>query len=631
VYRQRRSPNRIPLSDLARCLRSVKPLLQELLRGRWYRLGIGLVMVMVGRGASLVMPASTKYLVDDVILKRDTSFLLLLILWVLGATLLQAGTSVVLTQILSVEGIRLIAHLRRKLQQHLGLLAVSFFDKQKAGALATRIVADTEMIRNIMGVRIVEFVGSILGALYALIFLLRLNVRMTITVVVFAVLSALLSNYRLGYMHQIVRQHIAIRERVIGRLVESISGIRVVKAYHAEASEARLFSSGFDQLMNASYRSIRASSFMGFINTMFMAGITVSTMYLAVGEIARGGLTLGGFMTFAAFSTFLTSPMTQLTGLGTALTEALAALEHSQEILREVPENQDPRRTRVADTIRGKVTFDRVGFEYDPGKPVLHDITFEAMPGSVTALVGPSGAGKSTIIALVAAFYAPCRGTIYVDDIDASTLDLASYRSHFAVVFQETFLFDGTIRDNIAFGRPEASMADILQVSRLTQIDQFVDRLPDGYDTMVGERGIRLSGGQRQRVSIARAILADPAILILDEATSNLDSESEAAIQAGLAHLMQSRTTFVIAHRLSTIRRADQILFVENGRIVERGTHDSLYSAQGRYHQLWLRYQNEPANDLLSEPRKQESGKELIARAAKSRGVPVTESTKLHS
>jgi subfamily B ATP-binding cassette protein MsbA len=398
----------------------------------------------------------------------------------------------------------------------------------------------------------------------------------------------------------IFRERGKINAEVTGRLTESLAGVRVVKGYHAEAQEAGVFAGGVKRLLDNVLRSLTAISLMSLSATVLMGLVGATVMYLGARQILAGTLTLGGFMAFTAYLAFLVAPMFQVVGIGTQITEALAGLDRTQEVLHEKPEDEDPRRTEAIGTLHGYVSFEHVTFEYDAAKPVLHDVSFDSPPGTVTALVGPSGSGKSTIISLIAAFHEPTQGAVRVDGTDLSTVRLNAYRTQLGVVLQDTFLFDGTIRENVAFARLGASEEQVLAACRIARVDEFAEKLDKKYETIVGERGVKLSGGQRQRVSIARAILADPRILILDEATSSLDSESESAIQEGLAYLMKGRTTFVIAHRLSTIRRADQILVVEDGRIVERGTHESLYAARGRYYDLYTRQHGIDANLFLA-------------------------------
>ncbi|PWU12291.1 MAG: ABC transporter permease [Terriglobia bacterium] len=581
-------------------LRSAFPLLMELVRPRRGLLAFGMVLMVVNRAAGLVLPTSTKFLVDDVIGKRQIDWLAPLALAVLAATMIQGGTSFALTQLLSKEAQRLIAELRRRVQEHVGRLPVAYYDANKAGVLVSRIMNDVEGVRNLVGTGLVEFVGGVLTALFSLVFLLRISALLTGTALFFIAAFSLSLNLAFKRIRPIFRERGKITADVSGRLTESLAGVRVVKGYHAEAEEAQVFSGGVARLLQNVLRSLTAISMMSLSAVVLMGCVGAIVMYVGSRQIFAGTLTLGGFMSFTALLAFLVAPMFQVVGIGTQLTEALAGLDRTQEVLGEKPEDEDPKRTRTTGPIEGYVSFQDVTFAYEPGKPVLHTVTFEARPGTATALVGPSGSGKSTIISLIAAFHEPSQGVVRVDGEDLSTVRLDSYRTQLGVVLQDTFLFDGTIRENVAFARPQACEAEILEACRIAHVHEFAERFEKKYDTVVGERGVKLSGGQRQRVSIARAILANPRILILDEATSSLDSESEQAIQAGLAYLMEGRTTFVIAHRLSTIRRAEQILVVENGRVTERGTHESLYALGGRYYDLYTRQHGIDANLFLA-------------------------------
>ncbi len=576
------------------------PLLRELVRPRRKLLLVGFLIMLVNRAAGLVLPASIRYVVDNVVSQRQVGMLNGIVLAVLAATLLQGATSFALTQLLSKEAQRLIAELRRRVQEHVGRLPVGYYDANKAGVLVSRIMSDVEGVRNLVGTGLVEFVGGILTAVFALVFLLRISPLLTGVALLFIAIFGVALRGAFGRIRPIFRERGKINADVTGRLTESLSGVRVVKGYHAEAQEAEVFSGGVARLLDNVIKSLTAISLMSLSATVLMGVVGGTVMYLGARQILAGTLTLGGFMTFTAFLAFLVAPMFQVVGIGTQITEALAGLDRTQEVLAERPEDADPRRSRVMPLIEGYVAFQNVTFAYDPGKPVLHDVSFESNPGAVSALVGPSGSGKSTIISLIAAFHEPTEGVVLVDGVDLSTARLDAYRTQLGVVLQDTFLFDGTIRENVGFARPAATDAQILDACRIARVDEFAERFEKKYETIVGERGVKLSGGQRQRVSIARAILADPRILILDEATSSLDSESEAAIQEGLAYLMKGRTTFVIAHRLSTIRRADQILVVEDGRIVERGTHQSLYDQQGRYYDLYTRQHGIDANLYLA-------------------------------
>jgi subfamily B ATP-binding cassette protein MsbA len=604
-------PTKPPKSER---LRALLPDIMELVRPRRGMLAIGMVLMAINRVSGLVLPASTKYLVDDIIGKRHYYLLRPLILAVVGATLVQGVTSFGLTQLLSKAAQRLIAELRRKVQSHVGRLPVSYYDVNNSGMLVSRIMSDVEGVRNLIGTGLVEFVGGLLTAVLALAVLLRLSPSMTGVALGAIVAFGFALRKAFGVMRPIFRERGKITAEVTGRLTESLGGVRVVKGYHAEAAEAEVFSGGVQRLIDNVMKSLTSTSFMSLGATVMMGILGALVMYLGARQMMAHTLTLGQFFTFTMFLAFLIGPVFQIVGIGTQISEALAGLERTREVLRERPEDEDPRRKASAGRIRGEVVFDHVTFSYDEGKTVLHDVSFRAAPDTVTALVGPSGSGKSTIIGLIAAFYTPREGAIFVDGVDLSTIRLDSYRTQLGVVLQDTFLFDGTIRENVAFSRPSATEAQIREACRIARVDEFAESFEKSYDTVVGERGVKLSGGQRQRVSIARAILADPAILILDEATSSLDSESEALIQEGLSYLMRGRTTFVIAHRLSTIRRADQILVVEAGRIVERGQHESLYALHGRYYDLYTRQHGVQTNLFLAPG----EGQEVAAVAAET-------------
>ena len=570
------------------------------MRPRRGLLALGFLLMIVNKVASLALPLSTRPLMDRVILKHQAWLLGPLVLVVLAATCIQGVTSFALTQSLSKEAQRLIAELRRKVQEHIGRLPVAYYDANKSGMLVSRIMTDVEGVRNLLGTGLVDFVGGVMLALLSLCVLLWTSPLLTAIALASISVFALVLIKAFGRIRPIFRERGKINAEVTGRLTESLAGVRVVKGYHAEAAEARVFSGGVERLLQNVMRTLTSISVLTLSATVLMGVVGASVMYIGARQIMAGALTLGGFAMFTAILAFLVAPVFQMVGIGTQITEALAGLDRTQEVLREKPEDQDPRRTLAAGTIQGYVSFEGVTFAYDAGKPVLHEVSFDSQPGTVTALVGPSGSGKSTIISLIAAFHEPTEGVIRVDGADLATLRLDAYRTQLGVVLQDTFLFDGSIRENVAFARPGATEEDIVQACRIARVDEFAEGFEKQYDTVVGERGVKLSGGQRQRVSIARAILADPRILILDEATSSLDSESEAAIQEGLAYLMKGRTTFVIAHRLSTIRRADQILVVEEGRVVERGTHESLYESRGRYYELYTRQHGIDANLFLA-------------------------------
>ncbi len=581
-------------------LRELWPHLRELIVPRRGILMLGLVLMIINRVSGLVLPASSKYLIDNVILAKNYSLITPLVLGILGATLIQGITSFSLTQLLSKEAQRLIAELRCKVQQHIGLLPVNYYDANKSGQLVSRIMSDVEGVRNLIGTGLVEFVGGLLTALMALIVLLYRSPVLTGITALAVGSFAFALQFAFRHIRPIFRERGKINAEVTGRLTESLGGVRVIKGYHAEAREAEVFGHGVQRLLDNVFRSLTAVSLMTLSSTVLMGIVSATVMYVGVGQIQTGQLSPGDFMQFSAFLAFLVAPVFGIVQIGTQLTEAFAGLERTREVLSEAREDTDPERTIEMGPIEGTVKFEDVHFSYEEGKPVLHGISFTAKPGTSTALVGPSGSGKSTIIGLVAAFHKPDSGKVSVDGSDVSKVNLSSYRTQLGVVLQDTFLFDGTIRENIAFARPDATEDQIMEACRIARVDEFATRFAEGYETIVGERGVKLSGGQRQRVSIARAILADPRILILDEATSSLDSESEAMIQEGLRYLMQGRTTFVIAHRLSTIRRADQILVVEAGRIVERGSHEQLFELEGRYWDLYTKQHGLEKNLFLA-------------------------------
>jgi ABC-type multidrug transport system fused ATPase/permease subunit len=542
--------------------------------------------MVINRVSGLILPASTKYLVDDVITRKQSNLLIPIVTAVVAATFVQGLTSYALTQLLSKSSQRMIAELRVNVQAHIGRLPVSFYDSNKTGALVSRIMSDVEGIQNLIGTGLIDFAGGILTAILALVILLRISVSMTAVAFALLLLFGVGLNRAFKAIRHIYRARPKINAEVTGRLTESLGGVRVVKGYRAEGHEENVFAAGVHRLLDNVLKTMTSISLMNLSATTIKGIVGAAIMFLGAWNILAGTMTLGSFFTFTIFLALLVAPVFQIVGTGPQMIEALAGLERTREVLNEKPEGEEPGRTHQLGRVGGRLVFESVGFSYDSGKPVLHDISFESEPGSVTALVGPSGAGKSTVIGLIAAFYVPTTGRILVDEFDLAQVRLDSYRTQLGVVLQETFLFDGTIRENVAFARPDSSEEEVLAACRIARVDEFAEPLEKKYDTVVGERGVKLSGGQRQRVSIARAILADPRILILDEATSSLDSESEAFIQQGLGYLMRGRTTFVIAHRLSTVRQANQILVLEAGRIVERGTHESLYTSRGRYYDL---------------------------------------------
>jgi ABC-type multidrug transport system fused ATPase/permease subunit len=581
-------------------LRTILPDIWELVRPRRYLLLLGLALMAINRVSALVLPASTKWLIDDVIGKRHTQLLVPLVAAVGVATLIQGATSFALTQSLSKAAQRLIADLRRKVQAHVGHLPVAYYDSTKTGTLVSRIMQDVEGVRNLIGTGLVEFVGGLLTSAIALVVLFRISAKMTGLAMLFLAVFALALRSAFSTIRPIFRERSKINAEVSGRLTESLGGIRVVKGYHAEEREQEVFAGGVKRLLDNVLKTLTATSLMSLSSSVLLGVVGTVIMYVGARQILAGTLTVGGFFTYTLFLGFLIAPVVQVVAIGTQLTEAIAGLERTREILNENPEHLDPKRTVVLDEVEGAVRFEHVHFAYDQGKEVLHDVTFSAEPGTVTALVGSSGSGKSTIIGLISAFHNPTDGVVSIDGVDLSTVRLDSYRTRLGVVLQDSFLFDGSILENVSFSRPNATREEILRACQIARVDEFAERFDDKYDTIVGERGVKLSGGQRQRISIARAILADPRILILDEATSSLDSESEQMIQEGLSFLMRGRTTFVIAHRLSTIRRADQILVVEAGEIVERGTHEELLARAGRYFELYTKQHGLETNLFLA-------------------------------
>ncbi len=581
-------------------LKDVWPEIWSLVKPRMWLLGGAFLLMIVNRASGLVLPALSRPLIDLVMNKHQIGLLPKIVGAVLIATFVQGCTSYALTQLLSKSGQQLIADLRRQVQQHIGRLSVAFYDENRTGTLVARIMTDVEGVRNLVGTGVVDFVGGVLTAVFAFAYLVHLSVQMTLlTFGILLIFGAILQK-AFQTIRPIFRERAKINAEVTGRLTESLGGVRVIKGYHAEESEARVFAGGVERLLQNVISSLTAQSLMSLASTAVLGVVTALVMYLGAHQNYAGKLTTGGYVTYVLFLAFMIAPIVQLVSIGTQLTEAMAGMDRTREVLSEMQEDADPARSIALDTIIGDVRFVDVGFSYVPDKPVLKSMSFDAKPGTVTALVGSSGSGKSTIISLVCGFHTAQSGAVLIDGHDLAAVRLSTFRQQLGVVLQETFLFDGTIRENVKFSRPEATEEEIMKACATARVDEFAERFPEGYDTIVGERGVKLSGGQRQRISIARAILADPRILILDEATSSLDSESEALIQAGLNFLMQGRTTFVIAHRLSTIRKADQILVVEQGEIVERGTHESLYKLEGRYFDLYTRQHGLETNLFLA-------------------------------
>jgi ABC-type multidrug transport system fused ATPase/permease subunit len=583
-------------------LKKLWPTIWALVKPRRWLIVVGFVLVAIKTVAGLTLPYLSKFLLDNVLASTnpDRSLLPKLIAIVFGATVIQAISSFSLTQLLSKEGQKLISELRKQVQQHVGLLSVSYYDATRTGTLVTRIMNDVEGVRNLIGTGLVEFVGGMLTAVLAFCYLLHKSVPVTVTVFTVIAVFVVILQYGFKRIRPIFRERAKIQSEVSGRLTESLGGVRVIKGYHAEGREATVFGAGVDRLLRNVISSLTMTSTLGAASTTVLGLVSSIVMWLGGHSVLSHSWTVGDYFSYNMFLAFMIAPVFQIVNIGTQLTEAFAGLDRTTEILNELEENAQPGRIGQMPPITGRVEFNNVEFSYEEGKTVLHGVDFLAEPGSVTALVGSSGSGKSTIISLVCAFHNPTAGRVLVDEMDLATVNLNSYRSQLGVVLQDSFLFDGSIRDNVMFSRPEATEEQFLFACRTARVDEFAERFPDTYDTIVGERGVKLSGGQRQRLSIARALLAQPRILILDEATSSLDSESEAMIQEGLNQLMLGRTTFVIAHRLSTIRRADQILVVEAGRIVERGNHDELYALKGRYYDLYTRQHGLEANLFLA-------------------------------
>jgi ABC-type multidrug transport system fused ATPase/permease subunit len=583
-------------------LKKMWPQLRSLVAPRMGLLLAGLGLMAINRVAGLVLPFTSKPLLDKVLspVNPHPEKLPQIILLVFSAMIVQAITSFSLTQLLSKAGQRLISEMRRQVQRHVGLLSVAYYDENRSGVLVARIMTDVEGVRNLVGTGLVEFVGGMLTAVLAFIYLLHRSVMVTITV--FTVMGGFIFvlQYAFKVIRPIFRERGKINAEVTGRLTESLGGVRVIKGYHAEEREAGVFAIGVERLLANVMKSLTMTSVLSSASTTVLGLVSALVMWLGGHNVLNHTWTVGDYFSYNMFLAFMVAPVFQIVNIGTQLTEAFAGLDRTNEIMSELEENKSPGRTVKMPPIEGRVRFDDVEFAYQPEKQVLHGVSFSAEPGTVTALVGSSGSGKSTIISLICAFHTPSKGRVSVDDVDLATVDLNTYRSQLGVVLQDSFLFGGTIRENILFSRPDATEDEFLFACRTARVDEFAEGFPETYETIVGERGVKLSGGQRQRLSIARALLADPRILILDEATSSLDSESEAMIQAGLNQLMKGRTTFVIAHRLSTIRRADCILVVEQGRIVERGNHAELFALGGRYYDLYMRQHGLEENLFLA-------------------------------
>lgn len=548
---------------------------------------VGLVLIVISRLASLILPGASKYLIDDVIVNKDFDKLYTIILVVAGAILVQAITSFLLTKLLSVEAQHLIAQLRVKVQQKILSLPVSFFDNSKSGELVSRIMTDVEGVRNIVGTGLVQLVGGTLTAVISLILLIKISPMMTAYVLVPVAIFGFVAMKAFGFIRPIFRERGKINAEVTGRLTETLNGVRVVKGFNAEQQEIKSFETGVEKLFLNIKKSLTSTALITSSATFLLGLASTGIMGIGGYMIMHDELTFGDFLAFTLYLGFMIAPIVQMSNIGSQLTEGFAGLDRTEEIMNMESEQDTKERVIELEAVNGDIAFENVSFAYEQDKEVIHNINIHAPRGSVTALVGSSGSGKSTIASLVSSFLTPHSGKITIDGKDLSKVTLNSYRKHLGVVLQDDFLFEGTIRENIIFPRPNASEEAIQAAVKAAYVNEFTDRFEKGLETVIGERGVKLSGGQRQRIAIARAVLADPKILILDEATSNLDTESEALIQASLGNLMQGRTTFVIAHRLSTIRKADQILVIENGEIKEKGNHDELIAKQGRYFELF--------------------------------------------
>lgn len=548
---------------------------------------IGLLLIIISRPAGLVLPAATKYLLDDAVPNKDFEMLKLIVIVIVISLIVQAVSSFLLTRILSVEAQFLISELRVKVQKKILSLPINFFDNNKSGALVSRIMTDVEGVRNLVGTGLVQLIGGTITSVLALILLLKISPSMTIFTLVPVGLFAVIALKAFGRIRPIFRERGKLNAEVTGRLTETLNGVRVIKGFNAEESENKTFEDGAHSLFENVKSSLTATAVVTSSGT-FLIG------FASAGILAMGGyfmieneLTAGELISFISLLAFMIAPIVQMSNIGSQLTEAFAGLDRTEEIMKMDPEDMTEDRPIMLDEIKGDIVFKNVSFAYEEGKEVLKEISFEAPPGSVTALVGSSGSGKSTTASLAATFLSSKKGTVTIDGHDISKVNLSSYRKHLGVVLQDDFLFEGTIRKNILFPRPNATEAELQDAVKGAYVNEFTDRFEDGLNTIIGERGVKLSGGQKQRISIARALLANPKVIILDEATSNLDTESETFIQKSLDGLMRDRTTFVIAHRLSTIRKANQILVIEDGQIVERGTHDELITKEGRYFDLY--------------------------------------------
>ncbi|MCH1472941.1 MAG: ABC transporter ATP-binding protein/permease [Bacteroidia bacterium] len=566
---------------------SIKWAFNEFIWPRRGMIALGLVLIVIRSLTGLVLPYETKILLDDIVPSGDVAGLKNVISFVCIAIFIQAITSFALTRLLSVEAQFLISQLRAQVQKKLLTLPVSFFDNHKSGALVSRVMSDVEGVRNLVGTGLVQLIGGSITSVVALFFLIKINSSMTLFVLLPVLIFAFIALKAFGYIRPIFRDRGKINAEVTGRLTETLNGVRVIKGFNAEDQENKTFEKGVEKLYLNVKKSLTATALMTSSSTFLLGLASAGIMGIGGYFIMDDKMTNGDFVSFTLFLGFMIAPIVQMSNIGSQLTEALAGLDRTQELMNHDEEDNPEVRKQVINTIKGDVKFNSVSFNYEGSKEVLHDISFEAKAGTVTALVGSSGSGKSTIAGLAATFLTPKKGEITVDGSDLSKINLSSYRQHLGVVLQDDFLFEGTIRENILFPRPLASSEELSKAVKAAYVHEFTDRFEAGLNTVIGERGVKLSGGQRQRIAIARALLANPKIILLDEATSNLDNESERYIQKSLEILMKNRTTFVIAHRLSTIQQADQILVIEEGRIVEQGKHEQLLSQKGRYYELF--------------------------------------------
>lgn len=568
-------------------LGNVKYVFKNIILPRKWLLLLGLLIIIVNRLAGLIIPGSSKFLIDNVITEGQYDKLTLLLLVVGGAVLIQAASSFALTRLLSVEAQHLIAQLRVRVQKHIINLPVNFFDNHKTGELVSRIMTDVEGVRNLVGTGLVQLFGGVLTSILSLFLLLRISPTMTLYVILPMIVFGIIAMKAFGYIRPIFRKRGELNANVTGRLTESLGGIRVIKGFNAEKHEVNVFRQGVHELFMNVKKTLTSTSLVTSSSALLLGIATITIMGVGANQIAQGNMTIGDFFAFTLYLGFLVAPIVQMGNIGSQITEAFAGLDRMEEILNTPTEEDEDQVKPSLQKLAGKIDFKNVDFAYEENVPVLNKINFSMTPGSLTALVGTSGSGKSTIAGLAASYIHPGKGAVEVDGQNLREISLGSYRDQLGVVLQDDFLFEGTIRENILFSKPDATEDELYNAVQHAHINEFTDRFPDGLDTVIGERGVKLSGGQRQRLAIARAILVNPRILILDEATSSLDTESEAFIQESLQYLLKGRTTLVIAHRLSTIRKADQILVIEQGEIVERGTHDELIAREGRYYDLY--------------------------------------------